>query len=70
MIFLSLFPPEVIWQEQKGLEPEIRMVKMQGIDVLVKNKRGQLVLERVLSTNPADYLRTEFQPGCDFKQCL
>ncbi|HHT05728.1 MAG TPA: hypothetical protein GXZ97_05615 [Hydrogenispora sp.] len=66
MLFYSIYPLAVVLAEEEGMEkPEQwRELEVEGKKVLVTvNNRGEQVIARLLSTDPADYLDPRWTPG-------
>lgn len=66
MLFYSIYPLEAILQEEAGTEQtrSWREMEVAGKKVLVTvNDRGEQVIARLLSTDPADYLDPRWTPG-------
>ncbi len=65
MLFYSIYPLEVILAEDGGDQPDQwREVEVEGKKVLVTvNRRGEQVISRLLSTDPADFLDPRWTPG-------
>lgn len=56
-------PPEVIWDENR-FQYEMADDIVQGIPVrVIIGSEGQTKIERILSTDPQDYLNPNCQPG-------
>lgn len=61
----SVLPPEQILAGGMGQrEPEVE-VHHQGRIFIVHNQGGQRRLSRLISTDPLDYLSTDFAPGTE-----
>lgn len=65
MIHYTLLDPQVIWsnpnQDLSRLEERV----IDGVRVIFnRNSDTTWSVARIISTNPADYLRPELQPGC------
>lgn len=64
MIIYTPVPPEVLWYEEEREEIELIEGLVQGIPVQLKVFQGKnVVVERVLSTDPAHFLHSSCQPG-------
>ena len=62
MILYTVVPPEEIFPEEE--ERTFVTARYQGVSVVVEPVGdGRARLERVLSTDPEDYLRSDLQPG-------
>lgn len=62
-VIWSIMPIEQVWSGGGQLQ-ECRQISWQGVDMLVTPVAdGMGRIERLLSPNPQDYLRTELQPG-------
>ena len=66
MLFYSIYPLEAIFgadDEQEETE-KWRELEVEGKRLLVNvNTRGEQVITRLLSTDPADYLDPRWTPG-------
>ncbi|MEW6522137.1 MAG: YlzJ-like family protein [Bacillota bacterium] len=56
----TIFPPDVVWQDWPVFTDGLRQVAWHGRTVLVGSD-GRV--ERLLSTDPRDFLDPRFQPG-------
>lgn len=64
MIIWTIIPQEAIWPGDSSSLTEYEQVEYHGVQVLVEDiGGGQCRIARILTTNPADYLRTDLQPG-------
>jgi len=64
LIIYSPVPAELIWQNQLQADYKLVDQVIGGIPVQVMVcKDGTARVERILSTNPQDYLKAELQPG-------
>jgi hypothetical protein len=65
MIIYTPVPPEVLWYEEEREEIQIVEGIVQGIPVQMKVFEGKnvVVVERILSTDPAHFLHSSCQPG-------
>lgn len=65
MIIYTPVPPEILWYQSSSEDWEIKNGKIEGVLVELKLKHGdnKAVIERVLSTDPAHFLKTVCQPG-------
>lgn len=64
MIIYSPVPAEMIWQNQLQADYKLVDQVISGVPVQVMVcKDGTARVERILSTDPQDYLKTELQPG-------
>lgn len=64
MILYTIYPPEVIFHREEEA-PKRREVTLEGgvrLE-LTADADGQYRVNRLISTNPADYLDPRFQPG-------
>ncbi len=62
MPFQSILPPELLEQPAE-LPPRECIPWAGGFLEGVRNDKGQLVIQRLLSTDPADYLDPRLSPG-------
>ncbi len=63
MILYSIVPPELVFQnfEQENCQ---RVIDRNGILLLVTDEgTGWGKILRIISTNPADFLNEQYQPG-------
>lgn len=66
MILYTIIPPEEIFAEEEWSQEAAPPLEVQVDGVILSvspGKRGSARVERVISTNPEDYLRPSFQPG-------
>ncbi|NLM36986.1 MAG: hypothetical protein GX202_02525 [Firmicutes bacterium] len=66
MLFYSIYPLAVVFAgEEEAENPEQwREIEVEGKKLLVTvNSRGEQVIARLLSTDPADYLDPRWTPG-------
>lgn len=64
MIIYSPLPEEVIFQNQNQDEYKLINQVWNGIPVqIMVTKDGTARIERILSTDPQDYLNADLQPG-------
>lgn len=64
MLLYSIIPAEEVFRGMEGPSPSLVDVVAAGVQMQVEPTgagRGKIV--RLLSTDPADYLRAELQPG-------
>ena len=63
----SILPPEAVWEGFTGTR-QWRQAEYRGIPLLVEERAGGPArLERLLSTDPQDYLDPGLQPGLELK---
>lgn len=68
MIMYTLVPPEILWYEEGKEEVQLIEGFIEGIPVQLKVVSGNTpVVERVLSTDPAHFLKSSCQPGSEWK---
>ena len=65
MLIWSVVPSETIWQSSDAEQcPQSKVTEVKGVKVLVEPLAdGKGRISQVLSTNPADFLRTDLAPG-------
>lgn len=65
MLFYSIYPLEVVLAEEEEDQPgEWRELEVEGKKVLVTvSPRGEQIITRLLSTDPADFLDPRWTPG-------
>jgi hypothetical protein len=64
MIIYTPVPPEILWYEEGKEEVQLIEGAVEGIPVQLKVMSGHNpVVERVLSTDPAHFLKSACQPG-------
>ncbi|NLY92369.1 MAG: hypothetical protein GX081_12305 [Firmicutes bacterium] len=65
MLFYSIYPLEVVLAEEEEDQPgEWRELEVEGKKVLVTvSPRGEQIITRLLSTDPADFLAPRWTPG-------
>jgi len=68
MIIYTPVPPEVLWYKAGEEEGHIIEGIIQGIPVTLKTWTGknEVVIERILSTDPQHFLNNSCQPGYQF----
>lgn len=60
----TIMPEEVIWEGFEEDKRQLLEVEWRGVKMLVEPTGfTQATVVRLLSTDPADYLRPELQPG-------
>lgn len=66
-MFYTIVPLELLFQNDPAFEasPHERLVSLlyKGKHVLVRQVRDALVIDRLISTDPKDYLDASLQPG-------
>jgi hypothetical protein len=71
-MFYTIVPLEYIFEEEESEEVESKKQKKEdieikregGVSLMVEgSSSGQYKITRVISTNPNDYLKPEWQPG-------
>jgi hypothetical protein len=63
MIFYSVIPMEIVFQQEQQFYKQ-KEVHYHGVQMLGGyNEKGQYVIERIISTKPSDYLNAKCQPG-------
>lgn len=71
MMFYTIVPLEIIFREEEPEEEEPSKdkmdeieIKQSGVTLLVQpHLPGQYKINRIISTNPSDYLKPDWQPG-------
>ena len=64
----TIVPLEVVFSNKYDGLPKQQLVKVDGVEMLVEPLGfGEAKVVRVLSSNPAHYLNTKFQPGSNLK---
>lgn len=66
MLLWTVVPLDVVFKEADSTEPAVRCEEVGyagGRVVVEKNSADQVRVIRVLSTDPREYLRQEWQPG-------
>lgn len=65
MSIYSPLPPEMIWEGWEDFKPVWQEIKVNGRILQVEMQGfNQARVVRLLSTDPADYLNSAYQPGC------
>jgi len=69
MILYTIYDPNIIFKNGLFGEPLANAgyseMNVDGIMVQVsKVNNADIQIERIISTNPSDYLNPKFQPGC------
>jgi hypothetical protein len=70
-MFYTIVPIEYIFEEEEPDEEETKKkndedleIRREGVSLMVQSlASGQYKINRIISTNPNDYLKTEWQPG-------
>lgn len=63
-MFYTIYPLEMVLEEDSGTGPALVELSVGGRTVVAaQTAGGGLTLQRLLSTDPADYLDPSFQPG-------
>ncbi len=70
-MFYTIVPLEYVFEEEESEENESKKqkkedieIKREGVSLMVEgSSSGQYKITRLISTNPNDYLRPEWQPG-------
>jgi hypothetical protein len=70
-MFYTIIPLEYIFEEEEPEDDESKKksqedfeIKKEGVCLMVQSlSSGQYKVTRIISTNPSDYLRPEWQPG-------
>jgi hypothetical protein len=70
-MFYTIVPLEYIFDEEESEDNEPNKpkkedfeIKREGVSLMVENlPSGDYQIKRIISTNPNDYLRSEWQPG-------
>jgi hypothetical protein len=63
-VMWTVIPPEIIWEGIEERPKDLLQMEWQGVQVLVEPlqfARGRII--QLLSTEPADFLKPELQPG-------
>jgi hypothetical protein len=73
MILYTIFDPNVVFKNGNYGENQINEkyieVSINGVMVQAsQSSNSDLRVERIISTNPFDYLNTKIQPGCIIKK--
>lgn len=70
MLIYSVVPPEVVFGQDGASPPVWEEVELAGGGrvILRREPGGRAVVERVISTEPRDYLDPTLQPGMPFVQ--
>ena len=63
MVLYTIYPPEVVLQSAEESKLSYFSVDFEGRTFILELVDGQARLVRLISTNPNDYLRPEWQPG-------
>jgi hypothetical protein len=62
MVLYTIYPPEVVMQSKEE-EPGYLTLDIQGKTLVLRLVNGQAQIERIISTDPRDYLDPKWQPG-------
>ncbi|MFT4413621.1 YlzJ-like family protein [Fredinandcohnia humi] len=64
MILYTMMPQEFIFPQAEIENNQSKIIEINGVSLSVcQTNGGEYVIERVLSTNPFDYLDNRFTPG-------
>ena len=64
----TIVPLEVVFSNKYDDLPNQQLIKVDGVEMLVEPSGfAEAKIVRVLSTDPAHYLNTKFQPGSNLK---
>ena len=67
MMHYTLIDPQLIWATEKD-KPVLVEKTLNGVQVLLREETDETwSVQRIISTNPHDYLRPELQPGMRIK---
>lgn len=72
MLYYTIIPSEDLFSEEDTdkAEPTLLEISHNGLTMLVRptgHGRGQI--QRLISSNPVDYLNPDFQPGNEISFC-
>lgn len=70
MILYTVVKPELIFNEFEHIKQEsnIRIIQWNNVKLEVKLAgEGNYIINRIISTNPNDYLCPQLQPGMELK---
>ncbi|PKM89976.1 MAG: hypothetical protein CVU87_03580 [Firmicutes bacterium HGW-Firmicutes-12] len=68
MVIYTPIPPEIIWQDTNETDFKIIEEKINGIAVnILVTSDSTARIERILSTDPQDYLKALYQPGLNIE---
>ncbi len=67
MVIYSIYPPEVVLETAEPFSRQFLTVELDGRTFVLEMVQGQARIVRLISANPSDYLRPEWQPGSSFK---
>ncbi|MCL6453428.1 MAG: YlzJ-like family protein [Alicyclobacillus sp.] len=63
-LFWSVFPTEIVFQDSGEAAGTPRLARVNGVTMsLLDTGDGRARIERILSTDPAHFLRPDWQPG-------
>jgi hypothetical protein len=70
-MFYTIVPLEYIFEEEESEDTKLTKkenedieIKREGVSLMVQSSSsGEYQIKRIISTNPNDYLRPEWQPG-------
>lgn len=64
MLLYTIVPQEVIFEGMvKDDDTTYKQINYMGCEMIVKDSGDKYIVERLLSTDPQDYLNEKFQPG-------
>lgn len=71
MTLYTPLPLEIVLEQQEMPKERKRIITMNNVNLEVEDlPNGQVKIQRVLSSNPQDFLRIEMQPGVILKYSL
>lgn len=66
-LLYTIFPPDLVLQAQTEEKRSYFNLDLDGRTLVLELRDGQPYVARLISTNPADYLKPEYQPGERFR---
>ncbi len=63
MMLWTIYPPEVVFKNEEEAPRHEEISVGNRIFMVSRTKGGQRQIERLISTDPADYMNPTWQPG-------
>ena len=62
-LLYTIFPPDLVLQAQTEEKRNFFSLDLDGRTLVLELRDGQPYVARLISTDPGDYLKPEYQPG-------
>jgi hypothetical protein len=63
VVIYTVLPPDEVMRQGEAESPHYFTIQMDGRTFVMESVNGHARIVRLVSTNPADYLNPEWQPG-------